>query len=481
MTTFNFTGITVTSSGGVASAVTNSTLALSGSENLTVKFLPTVAGGSATAFAAATMTISVYQRVFSVAANGTRVDPTTALSIAEYEWTESGVDKSALVLRVDTGVANTYSYYVLKGDNFPTFSSAANYQSFLSGVTVSSNSIPNQYLYVSQTDSNGAPTVADSIVHADNIVGGFTDNWSTAATALKTGFGNDTVIGLATADIIYAGVGLDSIVGNAGNDAIYLEAGDDFGSGGDGNDAINGGSGNDYINGGLGDDKLNAGTGNDTVYGAEGNDSIIGDLGNDYLVGGVGNDTVLGGDGADTVFGLDGNDSLRAGTGNDNVDGGFGNDTLLGESGNDTLDGHHGDDRLDGAAGNDFLFGDSGMDTLLGGTGSDTLQGGADADVLNGGDGVDYVNGGTGADTVSGGAGSDFFVFNEGDGADTFLDFRNNIDTLRLDSTLAANWAAVQAAATQNGANVVLNFGDGDSITIRNITVAQLSDDIAFI
>lgn len=480
MTTFNFTGITVTSSGGVATAVDSSTLALSGSEALTVKFLPTAA--SPTDFSTAAMTVSVYQRVFSVAANGTRVNPATALSIAEYTWTDNSVSKTALVLRVDTGVADTYSYYVLKGDDFPAFADAAGYTAFLAGVTVSSDSIANQYLYVSQTDSAGLPTVADSIVQADNIVGDdLTDDWSSTTTALKTGLGDDTVVGLAIRDIIYAGVGADSIIGGEGNDSLYLEGGNDVGNAGDGNDVMNGGSGNDYLLGGEGDDVLNAGTGNDTVHAGFGNDSVIGDLGADLLTGSDGNDTLLGGDGNDSLYGGDDDDVLRLGTGNDFGDGDFGNDTLFGELGNDSLYGDHGNDRLDGGAGNDSLDGHHGADTLLGGSGNDSVLGGDGADVLNGGDGVDTMRGETGADTVSGGAGSDFFVFAAGDGADTFLDFRNNIDTLRLDGDLAATWLALKEHATQSGANVVLDFGGGDSITIRNITIAQLSDDVAFI
>lgn len=475
MTTFNFTGITVTSSGGVAISVDASTLALSGSEALTVKFLPTAA--SPTDFSAATMKVSIYQRVFSIAANGTRVDPTTALSIAEYEWTDNSVDKSALVLRV-ANANGSYSYYVLKGDDFPAFADAAGYTTFLAGVTVSSNSIPNQFLYVSQTDGDGNPTVADSIEQADNIVGGLTDNWST--TALKTGLGNDTVVGLAISDIIYAGAGADSITGGEGNDSLYLEGGNDLGDAGDGNDVMNGGTGNDVLHGGEGDDTLNAGTGNDTVNAGWGNDSVIGDLGADLLIGNAGNDTMLGGDGADSLYGGSDDDLLRLGTGNDYGNGGFGNDTLFGELGNDSLYGDHGNDRLDGGAGNDTLDGHHGADTLLGGSGNDIVLGGDGADVLNGGDGVDTVRGEAGTDTVSGGAGSDSFVFVMGDGADTFLDFRNNIDTLRLGSGLSGTWEELKTHATQSGANVVLDFGS-DSITIRNITIAQLSDDVAFL
>lgn len=478
MTTFNFTGITVTTTDGVATSVASSTLALSGSEALTLKFLPTAA--TSTDFSLAEVTVSVYQRLFSIAADGTRVDPTTALSIAEYEWTEDGVEKTALVLRVDTGVANTYSYYVLDGDDFPTFADAAAYTTFLATVTISSDSIPNQYLYVSQTDDNDLPTVADSIVQADSIVGGLTDDWSTSTTALKTGLGNDTVIGLDIRDIIYAGVGADLIEGGLGNDSLYLEGGDDTGYAGAGNDVMNGGSGNDWLSGSDGDDTLNAGTGNDTVYSGTGNDSVIGDLGADWMSGSDGDDSMYGGDGLDTLWGGTGNDLMRVGTGDDFANGGTGNDSLYGDTGHDTLYGDHGADRIEGGFGNDLLVGEEDNDTVLGGSGNDTVQGNAGADSLNGGDGVDFVNGGTGADTVSGGAGSDFFVFVTGDGTDTFVDFRDNIDTLRLTSTAADTWLELKALATQSGTDVVFDLGT-DTITIKNITITQLSDDVAFI
>lgn len=66
--------------------------------------------------------------------------------------------------------------------------------------------------------------------------------------------GNDTLTGIAEADIIYGGAGNDSLIGGGGDDTLQGEAGDDTLVGGAGNDSLEGGAGLDSMAGGVGDD-----------------------------------------------------------------------------------------------------------------------------------------------------------------------------------------------------------------------------------
>jgi beta-glucanase (GH16 family)/Ca2+-binding RTX toxin-like protein len=91
--------------------------------------------------------------------------------------------------------------------------------------------------------------------------------------------------------------------------------------------------------------------------------------------------------------------------------------------------------------------------------------------------GRQYLTGGAGADVIAGGAGSDVFVFERGDGRDVITDFQPGQDLLAVGSSLAGfgSFAALRAAMTQSGADTILNFGGGDSITFRNRQVGDFS------
>ena len=77
------------------------------------------------------------------------------------------------------------------------------------------------------------------------------------------------------------------------------------------------------------------------------------------------------------------------------------------------FDGGAGDDRLRGGALADVLRGEEGDDRLLGGPGVDVLFGGEGADRLVGQEDVDILDGGLGADVLTGGSGADLFLFSE--------------------------------------------------------------------
>lgn len=107
--------------------------------------------------------------------------------------------------------------------------------------------------------------------------------------------------------------------------------------------------------------------------------------------------------------------------------GDLGNDQIIGLGGSDRLFGGKGRDTLDGGESNDRLLGNSGNDRLLGGLGDDSLAGHS---------GRDRLEGGVGSDQLTGGRGADVFVFKDGDGHDTIIDFGRGNDRLRLDEDI---------------------------------------------
>lgn len=72
---------------------------------------------------------------------------------------------------------------------------------------------------------------------------------------------------------------------------------------GAGNDVLLGNRGNDWLDGGAGDDVLNAGHGADDLFGGTGNDLLNLEDGNDRAEGGFGDDVINGGDGDDVIYG----------------------------------------------------------------------------------------------------------------------------------------------------------------------------------
>jgi Ca2+-binding RTX toxin-like protein len=166
-----------------------------------------------------------------------------------------------------------------------------------------------------------------------------------------------------------------------------------------------------------------------------------------------------GGSGHDTITGNDMGNKLYGGTGNDEILGGGGKDTLIGNNGADTLRGGDKEDYLNGGKGNDLLFGDNQRDVLFGSNGRDRLDGGR-AD-----------------DTLEGGRGNDTFIFRTGGDADTIIDFENDRDRVLFEIDGISNRSQAAAFATQDGADTVYDFGDGDVLRILNMTVADMLDD----
>lgn len=200
-------------------------------------------------------------------------------------------------------------------------------------------------------------------------------------------------------------------------------------------------------------------------------------------------DTSAGNAKVDVVTGVAGGAELNLSTSTDLISGmshakllGVAGLSLSGTATFDTLTGNRGGNVLSGEGGNDRLFGEGGNDRLNGEDGTDWLFGQAGNDTLAGGAGDDYLNGGKGADVLTGGAGADVFVFTSG--SDRVTDFEDNVDTIWLDRDMVDGGRIadiLDRGAIVNG-NAVIDFGDGDILTVNNVTdLSILANDIAFV
>ncbi|MEZ5715607.1 MAG: calcium-binding protein [Paracoccaceae bacterium] len=205
-----------------------------------------------------------------------------------------------------------------------------------------------------------------------------------------------------------------------------------------------------------------------------GADLMFGSLPGERMNGLAGNDTILGGGGNDTLRGGSDDDLMTGGDGDDIVIGGTGRDTIFGNAGTDIIRGTGGFDTINGGDGDDSVFGGAQADRVLGGDGNDTCEGGG---------GFDTIDGGLGNDVLSGNFNADRFVFHDSHGDDTITDFEatNNAEKIDLsDVSAIASLAdlnlgsASAGAATQVGADVVIDTGGGNSITLLNVSLADL-------
>ena len=91
--------------------------------------------------------------------------------------------------------------------------------------------------------------------------------------------------------------------------------------------------------------------------------------------------------------------------------------------------------------------------------------------------------GGAGNDTLNGGSGNDVFIFRPSFGIDVINAFDDSTtnDIIEVSSAIFANFAAVQAASAQVGADVVITASPSDAITLKNYNLANLgADDFRF-
>ena len=141
-------------------------------------------------------------------------------------------------------------------------------------------------------------------------------------------------------------------------------------------------------------------------------------------------------------------------------------ESLAGGSTADALMGMDGDDTLSGGSGTDTLLGGAGDDVLSGGGDDDHLEGGDGDDALSGGAGDDTLMGGEGDDTLAGGAGDDVYIVYAGDGQATIVDCAGD-NVVRF----AAGIAPEDVTVTSDGTDLILTYGDGDSVRIADFAL----------
>jgi len=298
--------------------------------------------------------------------------------------------------------------------------------------------------------------------------------------------GDDTLNGTAGNDQMYGNKGKDVLYGNGGDDIMSLSQDATWSNG---NWAVNVGSPG---NSGSGEsvslsgkvrsyDVFDGGDGYDTLKGTSGGDAIV--LDDSLSPAAKSGPRIVGVEKIDAGAGDDVVDltSKRYAYGDVTIDGGSGNDVLWSSGGNDVLLGGSGNDELDGGAGNDYLDGGSGNDRMQGGKGVDLLQGGSGDDVLrdssgnglmDGGSGNDQIYdgsnnsmivGGQGNDKIYLGGGYDVIAFNRGDGQDSVYSGSGGSTVLSLGGGIRYQ----DMSLSRSGSDLVLNLGDGDSITFE--------------
>lgn len=331
-------------------------------------------------------------------------------------------------------------------------------------------------------DEDGDDSADDLLIYTSATEGVYVDLYFHFAFGPQ--IGSDYVSGF---EHVRSGSGDDMLVGDEAANRLEAGDGDDSLSGGGGNDTLMGGAGSDeyaYLSeSGAWDDDIIDDAGGDADYldftlaeGAEpdtiravGTDLVISVVGHgtitirNYLTTGrieyirtvdgdlelvtgtttgtAADEVLFGGDGAETITGGDGSDALFGNGGNDVLDGGAGDDFMAGGDGNDTY-------TFDGAQfGRDDISDTSGVNRIaltnatlssaeataegmvlhvgaensidVFGTISDivvdgtvyTVRSGTDGEATNdlvlGTSGDDHLSGGDGADIVAGGSGHD--------------------------------------------------------------------------
>jgi len=122
----------------------------------------------------------------------------------------------------------------------------------------------------------------------------------------------------------------------------------------------------------------------------------------------------------------------------------------------------------------------SGAYVLTGNNGANVLTAGSGNNTVAGGGGNDVITGGAGNDVLTGGSGGDTFVFKAGFGQDTVTDFTAGAgsgEVIEIQDGMFTDFAAVQAASQQVGSDVVITVDASNTITLQNVTLANLHQD----
>jgi Ca2+-binding RTX toxin-like protein len=109
------------------------------------------------------------------------------------------------------------------------------------------------------------------------------------------------------------------------------------------------------------------------------------------------------------------------------------------------------------------------------------FEGGSRDDVFTAGDGDDFLTGGGGDDLLDGGLGSDTFIFAPGSGNDQIVNFEGGAgagDVLDLVAyALSVDGNGIPLGALQQGDDVLIDLGGGDSILLLQTDIATLNGD----
>jgi Ca2+-binding RTX toxin-like protein len=370
----------------------------------------------------------------------------------------------------------------------------------------------------------------------ERLLGGLSDE----ADHLRGTTADDTIDGLGGDDIIFGDDGNDHLIGGAGNDKLNAGEGDDHLEGGDGDDILEAYRGKNILDGGDGDDnivsfssdsnKLLGGAGNDNIF-AHGSSAIIeGGTGDDFIIYRSINTTFL--------YNLgDGNDTLEATSPTDQpnkivfgedvspsslvvayvaeqkedlqltfADGGtiiikkafnrqtsqfdfgelhFADGTIwteddisqkLDSSSESASQPNEVVTQITLSSSDEFYSTTLAEDHIIfAGAGNDTI-------ITDKGD--DQLHGQAGDDTLTGGEGNDAFYFGANFGNDIITDFTagaGSEDVIQFAATFDSV-ADVLVAASDVGADTVIYVNDDTSITLQNVSVADLhADDFAFV
>lgn len=304
--------------------------------------------------------------------------------------------------------------------------------------------------------------------------------------------GSDQITGLGANDVIDGGSDNDIIDGGGGADSLY---------GGTGNDIIKMGIGSStaasIIDGGYDDDDMYLSySGNLTANGGQGyDDFFVGQpcFGGTKYDGGTETDRIVATQsniliGIKSITGIEQitNTSLEFGT--------FTGVKISAYAGSAPLDftqtaldgiaeirGYSTDNNVIYLAGKNTsdATGLGRADLVNAGDGDDIVYGGFLNDTLNGENGNDTLAGGAGdGDQITGGAGVDTFIFHFGDGADTITDLSLAAAGEHVSIGAFAgvdDFSDLAGLMSQVGADTVIDFGGGDTLTLAGITATSLT------
>ncbi|WP_262696492.1 beta strand repeat-containing protein [Kordiimonas aquimaris] len=364
---------------------------------------------------------------------------------------------------------------------------------------------------------------------SNTLDGGAGDDIITAG----TGFDPDTLIGGDGNDgLIASASGLSSLDGGADNDTLIGGGTSDTLLGGDGDDALVSGGSQNLLDGGAGEDALFTldQNGEQTLVGGAGADTfVINVLGeftgvtiSDFDINldtlnladspiadlaelmaatsddGFGGVTVaLNGFssimipnitpaelfGANITFSSVAAPVITAVA----IEGTVNAETLTGTAFGEVISGNEGDDSINGGSGDDTLRGDEGNDTLQGGALGEFGGSSADLDndLIEGGEGNDNLIANGGADTLNGGAGNDVITLSNASDDSVIIIDDNSSDlinglsttiTLDFSDTEFTSRAQVIAAAREADGNILIEFSNGNTLTLQGINLSLLNN-----